>query len=222
MYSFTTWVRGYGLICIIGCIVTLILVEKKYKKDLAVLICFIWSVIVVLPFMGVINKADHYNIKDKVWLVDYKDKKSYKDFKDVEHCVIKGYDSGFESLDDTRYYYDYFNIETNYKEISISQLLNYLKNDDKNEIFKANVELHKATVIQSLNGILKTNIDNGNVYYSIDGHILGKDEKGQISSLANNQPVKLNIVYNKEPCKDSKNITEYKIIKAETEDTNDK
>lgn len=227
MYTLITWIAGYSIVCLFGWIVTHILVirgyKNKYKEDcdeLVFVTFFVWALILILPFWRTIDQKHYQDIKEKVWLVDYKDKRPYKDLKAIEQCVTKGYDNEFDSLDNTKYYYDYLNIEISYKEISFSQLLDNLQTKDINGIYKTNIQLHKATVIQSLNGILKTNIDNGSVYYTIDGYTLGKDEKGQISSLANNQPIKLNIVYNNEAYKGDKNITDYKIIKAETEDNN--
>lgn len=233
MYTYNDWVIIYCKFFFVAYVINLIILIIKDCKEKGVFIILtypiflgiLWGVIFIALSLSLVtfgNREQNQNKytvgTNKVWMVDYKDKKSYDKFKEVEQGVNNEYYKEFENLDSTKYYYDYMNIELVYKKISFSQCFEYLTNLHENIILNAKVEFHKNTVYKTLQGILKTNIDNSNVYYTIDKYTLGKDEKGQIASLANNQQIKLDIVYNKESCKDDKNITEYKIINAETKD----
>lgn len=146
---------------------------------------------------------------------DYNDKTVYKDFKEVNNCINNGYNNkfGILNLDNN---YDYLTIELTCRPISFSELRNYISSHDNNLIYNVESKLHKVTKPLILEGVLKTEIKEGIPLYLIGGYTLSKDEQGSISSLANNQKVILNIIYNEELNKDKKNITHYRILKAET------
>ena len=170
---------------------------------------FVFGIRIVTPnhYVKVVKLTD---ISSRSNMVDY------KELNEVNECINKGYNGEYSKLDSSDYYYDYLNIVLTDKSMSVSELWSYMKKTNDNLIYSSVSNLHKATVKLKLEGLLKTEIEKGVTMYLINGYVLGVDEKSSIASLANNQKISLDIIYDKDLYKNDKKITAYKIINADT------
>jgi len=149
-------------------------------------------------------------------LKGYDKRAIYGKLNEVNECVNKGYDNKFSKLNSNDYYYDAMKIDIQDRSMSLSELWSYMKKENHNLIYTSTSKLHKASVKLKLEGVLKTEIENGITKYSINDYLLGVDEKGLIASLANNQKVSLDIIYNKDLYRNDKKIVKYIIVNAVT------
>ena len=124
---------------------------------------------------------------------------------------------GFENLNKYDYYYDRAFITQNFKPISFGEYLKHIFHNDCNLVYTFEVEIKKMTEKLHLENTLKTIIIDGRCIYSMGDYTFYEDEKQQISSLANNQEMKLDIVYNKLFLRDGL-ITRYVIVNADTKE----
>lgn len=223
MYNFTTWIKIEMIVCFIGFfMMATMLSVRAYKKwndaiyiSIAIVLSgVVWGTILLYP-IGIISNNVYIksNLAKKIILNmnEYKYKNEYKCLEVVKTSVEDGYDGDFNSLESVKYYYDFLEINIIEKSINISEFISFLTNGDITTIVEIQSKLHKVTETKTINGVIENNVDNNVISYKIGNYVLGKDEKGEISTLIDNNRVNLSIVYDKELCKDKKTITRYKV-----------
>lgn len=146
----------------------------------------------------------------------YKIRSVYGELNEVNQCISNGYGENFENIDFHKYYYDYLDVVIEEKDITISQLISFMKNMNYNIVYTSKSKLHKITKELVLEGIIKKEVKDSFIKYSINDYYLDSDENKKISLLSNTQKMKLYIVYNQQNHDSYKHISEYVIINAES------
>lgn len=222
--TLSTWCTIYTTICFIVFIIGISYIYVKFDKG------YEWS----LPalFLFVVFSFFFYLFSASTWFdgggqrvrVGYnkedvrgiKDRIVYGELDEIRNTLNNAYDNKYKDLKYTDYYYDYIEVTLTEKTLSIFDLIKYHKSHDYNMIYYSKTNVYKLTGKLELEGILKTKIEDNFTKYTINEYTLGKDSGGKIVSLANNQNVKLEIIYNKEYYKNDNYIINYNIINADT------
>lgn len=140
----------------------------------------------------------------------------YSKLNALKECLNNEYDN-FDSLKHYDYYYDHMVIVMKYKSIGLKDYCKYLFKGDDNSAFEFDVKVEKFTQRLHVEGILKTKINDGCCTYSIGNYIFDEDKQRRMSSLANNQEIQLDVIYDKDFESDG-HIRRYVIINADTKE----